>query len=137
MEVLASTFWWARRAPRPSMTPARMLKTSAATPIRTHSAIGVADASRDGQGGQGGPCRAILRGMRPGVIVGATIGNARIARAAGAEIDHLDTTPYQFSQPMDLAEYLVPVHADIPEIDAILLDGFLEKVLPGLPLVDA
>jgi len=24
----------------------------------------------------------------------------------------------------DLAEYLVPVHADIPEIDAILLDGF-------------
>ena len=38
---------------------------------------------------------------------------------------------------MDLAEYLVPVHADIPEIDAILLDGFLEKVLPGLPLVDA
>lgn len=84
--------------------------------------------------------RAILRGMRPGVIVGATIGKdriARIARAAGAEIDQLDTTPYQFSQPMDLAEYLVPVHADIPEIDAILLDGFLEKVLPGLPLVDA
>jgi hypothetical protein len=78
--------------------------------------------------------------MRPGVIVGATIGKdriARIARAAGAEIDQLDTTPYQFSQPMDLAEYLVPVHADTPEIDAILLDGFLEKVLPGLPLVDA
>ncbi len=24
----------------------------------------------------------------------------------------------------DLAEYLVPVHADIPEIDALLLDGF-------------
>ena len=24
----------------------------------------------------------------------------------------------------DLAEYLVPVHADIPEIDAVLLDGF-------------
>jgi xanthine dehydrogenase YagR molybdenum-binding subunit len=78
----------------------------------------------------------------------------------------------------DLAEYLVPVHADIPELDAILLDGFddkanvlgakgvgelgicgsgaavanavfnatgirvrefpitLEKVLPGLPLVE-
>jgi xanthine dehydrogenase YagR molybdenum-binding subunit len=78
----------------------------------------------------------------------------------------------------DLAEYLVPVHADIPEIDAVLLDGFddkanvlgakgigelgncganaavanavfnatgvrvrdfpitLDKVLPGLPLVD-
>ena len=27
----------------------------------------------------------------------------------------------------DLAEYLVPVHADIPEIDAILLDGFDDK----------
>jgi xanthine dehydrogenase YagR molybdenum-binding subunit len=78
----------------------------------------------------------------------------------------------------DLAEYLVPVHADIVELDAILLDGFddkanalgakgigelgisgsgaavanavfnatgvrvrdfpitLDKVLPGLPLVD-
>src|ERR1700681_377874 len=39
------------------MTPARMLKTSAATPIRTHTSIGVADANRDGQDGQGGPCR--------------------------------------------------------------------------------
>lgn len=79
----------------------------------------------------------------------------------------------------DLAEYLVAVHADLPEIDAVLLDGFddkanvlgvkgvgelgncganaavanavynatgvrvrdfpitLEKLLPGLPLVDA
>jgi xanthine dehydrogenase YagR molybdenum-binding subunit len=78
----------------------------------------------------------------------------------------------------DLAEYLVPVHADIPQIDAVVLDGFddkanvlgvkglgelgncgagaavanavfnatgvrvrdfpitLDKVLPGLPLVD-
>src|SRR4029077_7848784 len=27
----------------------------------------------------------------------------------------------------DLAEYLVPVHADIPEIDAIFLDGFDDK----------
>jgi xanthine dehydrogenase YagR molybdenum-binding subunit len=27
----------------------------------------------------------------------------------------------------DLAEYLVPVHADIPDIDAILLDGFDDK----------
>src|SRR5258708_30059475 len=27
----------------------------------------------------------------------------------------------------DLAEYLVPVHADIPRIDAVLLDGFDEK----------
>ena len=27
----------------------------------------------------------------------------------------------------DLAEYLVPVHADIVELDAILLDGFDDK----------
>ena len=27
----------------------------------------------------------------------------------------------------DLAEYLVPVHADIPELDAVLLDGFDDK----------
>jgi xanthine dehydrogenase YagR molybdenum-binding subunit len=27
----------------------------------------------------------------------------------------------------DLAEYLVPVHADIPEIDAFLMDGFDDK----------
>jgi xanthine dehydrogenase YagR molybdenum-binding subunit len=27
----------------------------------------------------------------------------------------------------DLAEYLVPVHADIPQIDAVLLDGFDDK----------
>jgi xanthine dehydrogenase YagR molybdenum-binding subunit len=27
----------------------------------------------------------------------------------------------------DLAEYLVPVHADMPEIDAVLLDGFDDK----------
>jgi xanthine dehydrogenase YagR molybdenum-binding subunit len=27
----------------------------------------------------------------------------------------------------DLAEYLVPVHADIPEIDAVLLEGFDDK----------
>jgi len=27
----------------------------------------------------------------------------------------------------DLAEYLVPVHADIPELDAALLDGFDDK----------
>jgi xanthine dehydrogenase YagR molybdenum-binding subunit len=27
----------------------------------------------------------------------------------------------------DLAEYLVPVHADIPELDAVILDGFDEK----------
>jgi hypothetical protein len=102
------------------MTPARMLKTSAATPIRTHRAIGVADANRDGQDGQGGPCRGPSCANAVCVIVGATIGKdriARIARAAGAEIDQLYTTPYQFSQPMDLAEYLVPVHADIPEID--------------------
>jgi xanthine dehydrogenase YagR molybdenum-binding subunit len=27
----------------------------------------------------------------------------------------------------DLAEYLLPVHADIPQIDAVLLDGFDDK----------
>ena len=27
----------------------------------------------------------------------------------------------------DLAEYLVPVHADIPEIDAVFVDGFDDK----------
>ena len=27
----------------------------------------------------------------------------------------------------DLAQYLVPVHADIPEIDAVMLDGFDDK----------
>jgi xanthine dehydrogenase YagR molybdenum-binding subunit len=27
----------------------------------------------------------------------------------------------------DLAEYLVPVHADIPELDAVLLDGYDDK----------
>jgi xanthine dehydrogenase YagR molybdenum-binding subunit len=30
----------------------------------------------------------------------------------------------------DLAEYLVPVHADIPDVDAILLDGSDEKANP-------
>jgi xanthine dehydrogenase YagR molybdenum-binding subunit len=30
----------------------------------------------------------------------------------------------------DFAEYLVPVHADIPELDAILLDGFDDKANP-------
>jgi xanthine dehydrogenase YagR molybdenum-binding subunit len=30
----------------------------------------------------------------------------------------------------DLAEYLVPVHADIPRIDAIVLDGFDDKANP-------
>jgi len=27
----------------------------------------------------------------------------------------------------DLAEYMVPVHADIPELDAVLLDGYDDK----------
>jgi xanthine dehydrogenase YagR molybdenum-binding subunit len=27
----------------------------------------------------------------------------------------------------DLSEYLVPVHADIPEVDAVVLDGFDDK----------
>jgi xanthine dehydrogenase YagR molybdenum-binding subunit len=30
----------------------------------------------------------------------------------------------------DLAEYLVPVHADIPQIDAVVLDGFDDKANP-------
>jgi xanthine dehydrogenase YagR molybdenum-binding subunit len=30
----------------------------------------------------------------------------------------------------DLAEYLVPVHADIPPIDAVLLDGFDARANP-------
>ena len=30
----------------------------------------------------------------------------------------------------DLAEYLMPVHADIPEIDAVLLDGSDDKANP-------
>jgi xanthine dehydrogenase YagR molybdenum-binding subunit len=30
----------------------------------------------------------------------------------------------------DLAEYLIPVHADIPEIDAVLVDGFDDKANP-------
>jgi xanthine dehydrogenase YagR molybdenum-binding subunit len=30
----------------------------------------------------------------------------------------------------DFAEYLVPVHADIPELDAVLLDGFDDKANP-------
>ena len=37
---------------------------------------------------------------------------AIVDRRSGAFVNH------------DLAEYLVPVHADIPEIDAIVLDGF-------------
>jgi xanthine dehydrogenase YagR molybdenum-binding subunit len=27
----------------------------------------------------------------------------------------------------DLAQYLMPVHADIPELDAVVLDGFDDK----------
>ncbi|WP_245703129.1 xanthine dehydrogenase family protein molybdopterin-binding subunit [Streptomyces lushanensis] len=30
----------------------------------------------------------------------------------------------------DLAQYLVPVHADVPEIDAVILEGFDEKANP-------
>jgi xanthine dehydrogenase YagR molybdenum-binding subunit len=30
----------------------------------------------------------------------------------------------------DLAEYLVPVHADVPQIDAVVLDGFDDKANP-------
>lgn len=30
----------------------------------------------------------------------------------------------------DLAQYMVPVHADIPEIDAVVLEGFDDKANP-------
>jgi xanthine dehydrogenase YagR molybdenum-binding subunit len=30
----------------------------------------------------------------------------------------------------DLAEYVVPVHADIPQIDAVVLEGFDDKANP-------
>lgn len=46
----------------------------------------------------------LLSGMQPGVIVGGHDRQGRIARiacAAGAEIDQLDTTPCQFSQAME------------------------------------
>jgi xanthine dehydrogenase YagR molybdenum-binding subunit len=108
----------------------------------------------------------LIGGMTFGVS-SALLEEAVVDTRTGAFINH------------DLAGYLVPVHADIPEIDAVLLDGFdakanvlgakgvgelgncganaavanavfnatgvrvrelpitIEKVLPGLPLLDA
>jgi xanthine dehydrogenase YagR molybdenum-binding subunit len=125
-----------------------------------------------------------------GVFVAGRIFNAKTARSqliggmtfgvssALLEEAVVDTRTGLFLN-HDLAGYLVPVHADIPEIDAVLLDGFdakanvlgakgvgelghcganaavanavfnatgvrvrdfpitIEKVLPGLPLLDA
>jgi xanthine dehydrogenase YagR molybdenum-binding subunit len=125
-----------------------------------------------------------------GVFAAGRILNAKTARSqmiggmtwgVGAALQEeavVDTRSGAFVN-RDLAEYLVPVHADIPEIDAIVLDGFddkanalgakgigevsicgagaaianavfnatgvrvrdfpitIEKVLPGLPLVEA
>ena len=125
-----------------------------------------------------------------GVFAAGRIFNAKTARSqliggmtfgvssALLEEAVLDTRTGAFLN-HDLAGYLVPVHADIPEIDAVLLDGFdaranvlgakgvgelgncganaavanavfnatgvrvrdfpitIEKVLPGLPLLDA
>jgi xanthine dehydrogenase YagR molybdenum-binding subunit len=125
-----------------------------------------------------------------GVFAAGRILNAKTARSqmiggmtwgVGAALQEeavVDTRSGAFVN-RDLAEYLVPVHADIPDIDAIVLDGFddkanalgakglgevsicgagaaianavfnatgvrvrdfpitIEKVLPGLPLVEA
>jgi xanthine dehydrogenase YagR molybdenum-binding subunit len=107
----------------------------------------------------------LIGGMTFGVGM-ALLEAAVVDTRSGAFVNH------------DLAEYLVPVHADIPQLDAVLLDGFddkanvlgakglgelgicgagasignavfnatgvrvrdfpitLEKVLPGLPVVD-
>jgi xanthine dehydrogenase YagR molybdenum-binding subunit len=73
-----------------------------------------------------------------GVFSAGRILNAKTARsqliggmtfgvsAALLESATLDTRTGAFVD-RDLASYLVPVHADIPEIDAVLLDGFDEK----------
>ncbi len=107
-------------------------------------------------------------------LIGGMIWGVSAALHEGAVVD---TRSGAFVN-RDLAEYLVPVHADIPELDAVVLDGFddkanvlgvkglgelsiggagaavanavfnatgvrvrdfpitLDKVLPGLPLVD-
>jgi xanthine dehydrogenase YagR molybdenum-binding subunit len=46
--------------------------------------------------------------------------------AALAEEGVVDTRSSAFVN-RDLAQYLVPVHADIPEIDALMLAGFDDK----------
>ena len=45
------------------------------------------------------------------------------------EAAHVDPRHGQFVN-ADLAEYVIPVHADIPEIDAVLLDDFDDKANP-------
>jgi xanthine dehydrogenase YagR molybdenum-binding subunit len=73
-----------------------------------------------------------------GVFAAGRILNAKTARsqliggmiwgvsAALHEEGVVDTRSGAFVN-RDLAEYLVPVHADIPEIDAVVLDGFDDK----------
>jgi xanthine dehydrogenase YagR molybdenum-binding subunit len=73
-----------------------------------------------------------------GVFAAGRILNAKTARsqliggmtwgvsAALLEEAVVDTRSGSFVN-RDLAEYLVPVHADIPEIDAVMLDGFDDK----------
>ena len=56
----------------------------------------------------------MIGGMTFGVGM-ALLEEAVVDPRSGAFVNH------------DLAEYLLPVHADIPEIDAILLDGFDDK----------
>ena len=56
----------------------------------------------------------LIGGMTFGVSM-ALLEEAIVDRRTGAFVNH------------DLAEYLVPVNADIPEIDVVLLDGFDDK----------
>jgi xanthine dehydrogenase YagR molybdenum-binding subunit len=76
-----------------------------------------------------------------GVIAAGRILNAKTARSqliggmtlgvsyALAEEAIVDTRSGAIVN-RDLAEYIVPVHADIPQIDAIVLDGFDDKANP-------
>jgi xanthine dehydrogenase YagR molybdenum-binding subunit len=59
----------------------------------------------------------LIGGMTWGVSM-ALYEEAVVDARSGAFINH------------DLAEYLVPVHADIPQIDAVILDGFDDKANP-------
>jgi xanthine dehydrogenase YagR molybdenum-binding subunit len=56
----------------------------------------------------------LIGGMTFGVSM-ALLEEAVVDTRTGAFVNH------------DLASYLVPVHADIPEIDAVLLDSFDDK----------
>jgi xanthine dehydrogenase YagR molybdenum-binding subunit len=76
-----------------------------------------------------------------GVFAAGRILNAKTARsqlvggmiwgvsAALHEEGIVDTRSGAFVN-RDLGEYLVPVHADVPEIEAIVLDGFDDKANP-------